>query len=441
MAQVFARRLLMAGAIVAMIVGVTLAATIRVERPARQSDASFAAGAPGASAATLSGAIDRLQRHLRDQPRDAVGWATLGLAYVERARLTADPSYYPKAATVLGTSLKVRPDGNDTVHAGLAALAAARHDFGTALAETDRALAVNPYGARALAVRVDALVELGRYEDAEAAAKQADAKAPGIPVFTRVAYVHELHGRTDEARRVLKLAAASATDPGDVAYVRTQLGELAWSRGDTRTAGREFAAALRADSTDLGALDGRARVRAATGDAAGARRDQEALVTRSPLPGRLAWLGELRESEGRRDEAAKQYGVAATWDALAKANGVTPDLETALFAADHGDKAAALRAARAEWTRRHSIHVADALAWALHVNGDDEEALGYARKAAGTGYRNAAFLYHRGMIERSLGQRSEARRDLAAALRLNPHFSPLHAPRARTALARLGGDT
>jgi len=118
---------------------------------------------------------------------------------------------------------------------------------------------------------------------------------------------------------------------------------------------------------------------------------------------------------------------------------VATDLETTLLSADHGNKPAALRAARAEWARRHSVHVADALAWALHANGREGEALTYARRANGLGYRNAMFLYHQGMIEKSLGRAASARRDLTAALRLNPHFSALHAPRAKAALTSLGG--
>jgi hypothetical protein len=43
------------------------------------------------------------------------------------------------------------------------------------------------------------------------------------------------------------------------------------------------------------------------------------------------------------------------------------------------------------------------------------------------------------MIERSLGQREEARRDLSDALRINPYFSVLQARVARAALAGLGG--
>ncbi len=80
------------------------------------------------------------------------------------------------------------------------------------------------------------------------------------------------------------------------------------------------------------------------------------------------------------------------------------------------------------------MHTADALAWALHVNGRDAEALPYARRATATGYRNAAFLYHRGMIERATGHPDRARATLTAALKLNAGFSPLGAREARKAL-------
>ena len=79
-------------------------------------------------------------------------------------------------------------------------------------------------------------------------------------------------------------------------------------------------------------------------------------------------------------------------------------------------------------------HHADALAWALHVNGRDKEALPYARQATATGYRNASFLYHRGIIELAAGDRKEGRSHLGSALKLNPGFSPLGAREARKVL-------
>ncbi|MFD5480275.1 tetratricopeptide repeat protein [Streptomyces hawaiiensis] len=408
-------------------------------------DAMSAAGAlsPGDLArGDLDAGIASLQKHLRAQPRDFGGWATLGVAYVEQARTKGDPSRYPQADRALKRSLALEP-GNDQALAGQAALAAARHDFPGALNHADRALKQNPYNERALCTRVDALVELGRYDDAAKAAETADDRRPGVPVFTRYAYVHELRGDVRTAREVLERALSSANAPSDVAYVATALGQLAWNQGEYKTALGHYARALAADDAYLPALEGRARAQAASGDRAGAVAGLEQVVARFPLPGPLVALGELYEergADGDRARAGDQYALVDAWTALARAGGVNADLDSAMAAADHGDKKEALRAARAEWERRHSVHTADALAWALHVNGRDEEALPYARRATATGYRNAAFLYHRGVIERATGGDDEARAHLKAALDLNPGFSPLGAREARTALKDLEGN-
>ncbi|WP_234383256.1 tetratricopeptide repeat protein [Streptomyces dysideae] len=399
-----------------------------------------AAVAPGVLVGgDLDAGIDSLQAHLRDQPRDFSGWATLGLAYVEQARTNGDPSRYPQAEQAFTRSLDLGP-GNDQALAGRAALAAARHDFEDALTYADQALEQNPYSERALATRVDALVELGRYADASKAADTADDRRPGVPVFARYAYVRELRGDVAGAQRVLEQALSSAFSPGDIAYIATQLGQLAWNQGDYKAALTHYARALAADENYVPALEGRARAQAAGGDRAGAIKGMENVVARYPLPGPLVVLGELYEERGADGDKAKagdQYALVNAWTALARANGVNADLDTALAAADHGDKASALRAARAEWDRRHTVHTADAFAWALHVNGRSDEALPYAREATATGYRNASFLYHRGMIERATGHAKDAREHLQAALKLNPGFSPLGAREARTALKDL----
>ncbi|MET7292823.1 tetratricopeptide repeat protein [Streptomyces griseoloalbus] len=405
-------------------------------------DAAPAAGAltPGLLAGGELGAgIRSLQARLRAQPRDFGGWATLGIAYVEQARTQGDPSRYPQAERALGRSLALEP-GNEQALAGQAALAAARHDFTGALRYAGRALRQNPYSERALCSRIDALVELGRYDEAAEAAATADRRRPGVPVFTRYAYVRELRGDVRTAREVLERALDSAATPADVAYVATALGQLAWNGGDHETALRHYARALAADEDHLPALEGRARAQAASGDRAGAVETLERVVVRSPLPGPLVALGELyedRDADGDRARARDQYALVDAWTALARAGGVDADLDTALAAADHGDAGEALRAARAEWDRRHSVHTADALAWALHVNGRDREALSYARRATATGYRSAVFLYHRGVIEKATGRDRAARDSLTAALELNPGFSPLGARAARAALKDL----
>ncbi|MBT2398216.1 lipopolysaccharide assembly protein LapB [Streptomyces sp. ISL-100] len=390
------------------------------------------------TAGDLAQGIDALHKHLQRQPKDATGWATLGTAYVEQARTSGDPTRYPQAEKAFERSLKLRPPGeNDAALAGRAALAAARHDFGAALGQADRALRVNPYSERALSSRVDALVELGRYDEALRAAELADRRRPGIPVFTRYAYVLELHGDAKRARQVLLRALESAFTPADVAYVATSLGQLAWSQGQYGRAQGHFTTAVRADPKYVPALEGRGRTYAAQGQTKRALRDLEEVVRRYPLPGQLAALGELQEAAGQPERAEEQHALIGTWTRLARANGVATDLESALIEADHGDAEEALKSARAEWSRRKSVHTADALAWALHANGKDQEALTYAKKATAErpGYRNASFLFHRGMIEHALGDDKAARRSLRAALDLNRGFSLTGAREAKSVLS------
>ncbi|MEU0843439.1 tetratricopeptide repeat protein [Streptomyces sp. NPDC005962] len=401
------------------------------------------AGAPASlqqvSADGLAGRISALQKHLRAQPKDASGWSGLGAAYIEQARSTGDPTRYPQAEKTFARALAVQPRDNDEALAGRASLAAARHDFTSALRDADKALKINSYSQSAMAVRIDALVELGRYKDATAAADHADSVRPGIPVFTRLAYVMELRGDPKGAHRVLETARESATSPSDIAYVSTSLGQLAFGQGEYATARRALGAALRAVPGYLPALEYRGRTAVAEGRTGAGIRDLEAVVRRSPLPAQLAALGEAYEARGDAKKAKQQYAVVDTWITLARANGVATDLDSALVAADHGDVKEALKAARAEWDRRQTVHTADALAWALHRNGKDREALTAAKRAAEPGYRNAAFLYHRGVIEKSLGDKQSARDHLKAALDLNPGFSPTGARDAKTTLNHLGG--
>ncbi|WP_327322532.1 hypothetical protein OG735_08585 [Streptomyces sp. NBC_01210] len=431
--------LLPAGALALVLTAGALAFGRADEAPPTAPTAAPAADAPFDRIATgdLAHGVTGLQAHLRAQPKDARGWATLGTAYVEQARTGGDPTRYPQAGKALDRSLALQPQDNDAALAGRAALAAARHDFHGALRDAEAALKVNPFSERALASRIDALVELGNYPKALVAAQEADGRRPGIPVFTRYAYVLELRGDIAGARRVLGRALDSAVSPGDTAYVATALGQLEWTQGAYAPALRRFATALAADPAYLPALEGRARIQAAQGDTKSAERGLEDVVERLPLPGQLVALGEVYEARGRTAEARAQYELIGTWTELARANGVDTDLDTALALADHGDRPEALRAARAEWKQRQTVHTADALAWALQVNGRSTEALSYVGKSAPPGCRNAVFLYHRGMIERAAGKTAAARTSLAAALKVNPGFSPTGSRAARAALKAL----
>lgn len=409
-------------------------------RPAAQPAATVQrVAAPGliAGAADTSATVTALQQRLRQFPKDAGSWATLGFLYTQQARLTADPSYYGKADGAFARSLSLQPQANAAALTGQATLAAARHDFSGALALTQRSDALNAYGAANLGVMADALSELGRYpESFKALQRMVDLK-PGVPSYTRISYSYELRGDLRGARYALDQALAVAQSPADAAFALQYLGELAYNAGDLATAGSRFAEGLRRDPTYVPLLAGRARVEAASGQVDAAVRDWQTVTTRLPQPTYLIEYADLLAAVGRADQARQQYALIDATIALFRAQGADVDLELSLYDADHGRAQAALASASAEIARRQSIQVEDAYAWALHSAGRDREALVHAHRAQRLGMRNALFDYHRGMIELSLGMREQARASLTTALHTNPWFSPSQAPRAKAALAGL----
>jgi len=379
--------------------------------------------------------IEGLQAQLRRQPKDWVSWADLGLSYVDQARASLDPSRYPDAEQALRRSLSLQPRDNDRALGGLAALAAARHDFAGAKRLASDALKVNPASPLALAVLVDAEIELGQLDAAATVAQRLDATSPGLAALTRLSYLAELGGDVGRATSLMEQARTQAATAADVAFTNFHLGELAWDSGQPVVADRHYTAALAAVPDYPAALAGRAKAARAAGDLAGAERHYRRLVEFSPAPQWVTEYGELLDAQGRTEDAQAQYAVGRAQSRIAAEAGVDTDLELALFDADHGDPAAALRAARDTWSRRQSLQAADAMAWALHVNGRDAEALTFADRALARGTRSALWHYHRGVIADALGQSERARADLTTALQLNPHFSALHARRARALLA------
>ena len=387
------------------------------------------------------GSIEALQARLADLPGDYPGWATLGQLYVDRARTTADPSWYAKAQQALDRSLEVQPEDNALARTGIASLQASQHDFAAAEASAREALAINEFDATAYGVLTDALVELGRYDEAaEALQRMADVD-PGFAALTRISYARELRGDVAGARAAMESALDGAPTGADAGFALLHLGELAWAYdGDPAAADAYFQQGLTRDPQSLALQGAAARAAAAQGRTDEALEAYDRVTARVPVQQYLVEHAELLAAEGREDEAAGQLELVRTSNLLLEAGGSVVDLETALFEADHGDPARALAAAQVAYDARPgNVFAADALAWALHASGRSAEALPLTDKALALGMRPASFLFHRGMIAEAAGQPEVARAALTEALEVNPHFSVAHAATARATLARLDG--
>ena len=426
-------RWVLAAAAAAVLVGVALVSTTAPATAPAPADPT-----PPATDA-LGAQIAALQDQLRTTPDNAEAWATLGLDYVQEAKNTVNPQYYPKADGALATSLRLQSTGNATGLAGTAALRAAQHRFTEALDLARQAQTLAPRNSTIYGIVADALTQLGRYDEARTAVQQMLDLHPGTPAFTRAEYVYELSGDVDGARDLMNQALEAASSPADVAFCRYYLAELAFSHGDPAEALHQIELGTTADPRYPDLLEGRAKAEAALGRTDAAAADWAQVVANVPLPQYLVEAGEFFAATGRTADAQQAYRLFDAENALFTANGVALDTDPTLFYADHGDPAAALRAGETGIAIRPFLEMDDAYAWALHVNHRDTEALTWSDRATATGMRNALFAFHRGMIEKALGHTDAARSDLAHALAINPHFNPLQVPVARTALAELGG--
>ncbi|MGI8869489.1 MAG: tetratricopeptide repeat protein [Mycobacteriales bacterium] len=409
------------------------------KRAATTATSSAAPSTPSTAAGAdpLAADIVKQQAEVRRTPGNYVAWASLGLDYVQQAKITVDPSYYPKATGVLARSLKINTAGNYVAMAGMAALKAAEHDFTAARRWALRGLTINPYNATLYGSLNDADTQLGRYQEALTAAQKMNRLQPGVPAFTRAEYTFELRGDLPNAKRALSRALAIATAPADKAFVYYYLGELDFNNGDPRGSLTQCDTGLRADPTYAALRQCKARAEAALGRTRAAISDYTRTVNDVPQPQYVVEFGEYLQSLGRTAQAQQQYQLFATENKLFEANGVTLDTDPTLFYANHNNPKLALHFGKIGLTIRPFIEMQDAYAWALHANGRNAEALVQVKRAMQLGTRNALFYYHAGMIEKALGNRTKAKADLRQALAINPYFSPLYAPVARASLAKL----
>ncbi|MEU9337401.1 tetratricopeptide repeat protein [Streptomyces sp. NPDC048290] len=398
-------------------------------------------GAP-AALSDLTVLITEQETRVQERPRDAQAWALLGAAYVEQGRRLADTASYPAAERALRTSLETRPRGNVPALQGLAALANARRDFPAARTWAEQAQRQDARRWTTYPMLIDAYTGLG---DHKAVKKALDRllELRGTPaVRARAAAVYRDLGWREDAAAVLSDAAAAAEQPAERAAWLERAGQLAWERGDREAALRHFTEALRTDPDQRAAQAGQARALAALGRTSEALSAYRAALAAQPSPEWALELGELYESLGLGPAAKAQYDLVRAQVRDAAAAGVDGELLLGRYEADHGDPYEAVTRLRGEWARQPSTAAADALAWALHRTGEDEEAHKLTVRATeareGGGVRSALYAYHRGMIERALERTGAARRHLEEALRINPYFSPLYAPAARAALRGLG---
>jgi tetratricopeptide (TPR) repeat protein len=393
---------------------------------------------PTGGARSLEGTISALQQRLKDAPDDGLSFASLGLAYLAQGRATANPTWFPKAESAFQKALDLDPERSSDALIGMAMLDNARHDFVPALQWAKRAVEFDAFDSDARGALGDALIELGRYDAGFAAYQKMVDLRPELSSFARIAYARELLGDTRGAFQAWRLAERAGGTSADLAWVDYQIGDLHLRNGHVGTARSHLEDALRLAPESHLANVGMARVEAALERWPRAIHILRQVIARYPAPSYVALLGDIYARAGDNERAQDQYSLVRVQQQLAADSAVLPDVEVTLFNVDHGyDADLTVAEARDRYERHPSIRAADALGWALWAEGKPGAALRFAREALQLGTKDASFRYHLGVILNSLGHEDGARRNLRAALDIDPDFSVLNAPNAQDLLMTL----
>jgi tetratricopeptide (TPR) repeat protein len=313
----------------------------------------------------------------------------LALALLQGLRASRDAGEAARAAALIQRALTLAPR-DPRAWALKAWDEMNRHRFQDALVSARKAHDLGVPSAMTLGLESDALVELGRYEDALAVTQRLLDAFPGLPAHSRAAHLRFLHGDIEGAIGLLKESLAVAP-PGSEAHAWAflQLAELHLNGGQLGLADNAVASAEtlfpgRPEYTVL-----RARVREAQGRPAEALALLREALDQYPSPDHavMAW----RMARFLGDHEAMR-GLALLLDGMARLDEAGDRLFRRAFAEyyalqdqRHGE---AERLAREECQRRPDIYGHALLAFVLRQAGKHREAARHAQAALRLGTRD-----------------------------------------------------
>jgi tetratricopeptide (TPR) repeat protein len=347
-------------------------------------------------------AIAQANQAIEKNPNTPEPYNSLALALARRARETSDVIFYLRAQESLQKSLTISP-GNFGAEKTRIWILLGQHEFAKAL---DAAKLLNqrvPDDVLIYGFMTDANVELGNYEDAEKACNWMLKLRPGnIPGLTRAAYLRELFGDLDGAVQLMTMA-YQGTPTGEVedrAWILTQTAHLKLISGKTSEAEAILQQALTLFPDYHYALGTLAKVRIEQKRYDNAVALLQKRYDAASHAENLYELAEALEMAGHTESAAHAFADFEKKSLAESQKADNSNHELVLYYANHSHQPAkALEVAQLEYARRHDVHTLDAYAWALHANGQNQEAQRLMEKVLALGLKDPAIFRHAEQIE------------------------------------------
>ena len=367
--------------------------------------------------------IAAAEQQLKADPKKVQAYNELAIAYLQRARETADAAYLNEADSALARGLKL--DAEDfQLQRTQVALMLSRHEY---IRAKERATVLNkrtPDDVMTYGYLAEAEIALGQYPEAETNAQwMLNMRPNNIPGLVIGAKLRTLYGDAHGAIEFLSLAYSetSPTEVEDLAWIENQIASIQIKSGQIDAAEQTVAQTDQLFPHYAHTMENLARVRMAQHRANDAATLWRAASKIDNDPGVLYELALTLEASGDSMNARAAY--TAFEKQASSPQGATDEARLDLiqmYAANPSTAAHALALARQEIAARQDVWTLDAYAWALYANAQYEDAYAAVQKAIAVGVQSAQIFDHAGHIAQKLNHSADAVKYFLLCIQTNP---------------------
>lgn len=352
--------------------------------------------------------IEAANKQVHLNPKSPQALNDLALAYLRRARETADSNYLKEAegAVTRGMTLNA---ANFLLAKTQVALLLAQQRYTEARTKAVLLNHRTPDDVMIYGYLSEAQIALGNYPEAEKAAQRMLNLLPNnVPGLMLAAKLRVLYGDPEGALDLLHLAynETAPTEVEELAWIGNQMASI-----DIDSSHFDVANAILEQSDKVFpnytyTAENLARVRI------GQQRPAEAAVFLQKATqtdtNPAVWY-ELGKAETLAGQATDAHASYAKFERLATATGVRAENQNHDLILMQSDDAAtaqlALKLAQSQSEVRHDVWTLDAYAWALYANGRYEEAESTIQRALAVGIQNPQISKHQASIAQKLPSR------------------------------------
>ena len=352
------------------------------------------------SRSELDATIVSNRQKVAANPGDGAAAVQLADALMRAARVKGDAALAIEAEHVLRATLQ-HSSSDYLARRMLSVVYLSQHRFAEALTEAKTAQGLRPKDAWNYAIAGDALLELGRYEEAFDSFDRVMEHRPDAGAYARVAYARELQGDLDGALSLMQMSAeaTSRQDVEGLAWTHAQIGNLYLLHGRLDEAEREFNHAEFIFPSHPYAMNGRVRLLIARHRYA----DALDLSRRIPTtPETLATQGDLLVRLGHFEDAEKLYREAEQVEREGWKQEQPQPGALARFLAERGRNIPeAIALAERAAAERQDVVTMDALAWSYFKGGRVADAATAIQRATRLGTVDPRIRCHASAIATS----------------------------------------